>query len=67
MATRRRRTYYRTRVHDSDVADWDCWAFFGQEYHTSNLQVPNEVLEDLKIVGDKLVQLLVAKGAKEEE
>jgi hypothetical protein len=67
MATRRRRTYYRTRVHDPDVADWDCWAFFGQEYHMSNLQVPNEVLEDLNIVGDKLVQLLIAKGAKEEE
>jgi hypothetical protein len=67
MAVRRRRAYYHTRNHDPDVADWDCLPFFGQGYYMSDLQAPKEVLEDLRIVGDKLVQLLIAKGAKEEE
>jgi hypothetical protein len=72
MAMRRRRVTYQTDDHDPDevdpdVSDWDCWYFFRRGELERNAQVPTKIIEDLKVARDSLVQLLIAKGAKEEE
>jgi hypothetical protein len=72
MAMRRRRATYCTDDHDPDevdpdVSDWDCWYFFRRGELERNAQVPTKIIEDLKVARDSLVQLLIARGAKEEE
>jgi hypothetical protein len=71
-AIRCRAAPYPTPDQDPDevevnMSDWDCWYFFREGGLRPKAQVSKRFIDDLKVARDKLVQLLIAKGAKEEE